>query len=161
MTTLARYRSTGILIDTNILLLLIVGSYKRELVGRHKRTIPFLPRDYDLLVRLVGGFDKILTTHAIMCEVSNLASPIADPDRTGILATLRAFVGAVQEHTISSIDACECESFLKIGITDSGILELAKTDIPVLTDDGVLANFIQASGATAFNFHHLRQLDEG
>lgn len=160
MTILARYRSTGILIDTNILLLLIVGSYKRDLVGRHKRTVTFLPRDYDLLVRLVGQFDKILTTHAIMCEVSNLASQIGDPDRTEILATLRRFVGAMQEHAISSIDASRCERFLKIGITDSGILELAKTDIPVLTDDIVLANFIRASGATAFNFNHYREWDD-
>ena len=160
MTISARCRSKGVLIDTNILLLFIVGSYKRELVGKHKRTIPFLPRDYDLLLRIIGEFGTVQTTHAIVCEVSNLASQIADPDRTGILATLRRIIGTVQEHTISSIDASRCEPFLKIGITDSGILELAKTDIPVLTDDSVLASFIRASGATAFNFNHFRELDE-
>lgn len=47
---LAKYSTKGILIDTNIFLLYLIGSVNRKRISRFKRTIQFVPEDYDLLL---------------------------------------------------------------------------------------------------------------
>ena len=38
-----KYASRGVLVDTNILLLFVVGAFDRELIPRFKRTSHFAP----------------------------------------------------------------------------------------------------------------------
>lgn len=52
----------GLLIDTNLLLLLVVGTIDPGYVRRHKRTQRFTTRDYDELVALADLFDVLVTT---------------------------------------------------------------------------------------------------
>jgi len=49
---LKKYYKKGIIIDTNILLLYLVGRVNRDRIARFKRTATFLPEDYDLLLEL-------------------------------------------------------------------------------------------------------------
>ena len=58
----ARYCQTGILVDTNILLLYIVGLVNRQRIPKFKRTNQFIPEDYDLLVQILKSFRQVLTT---------------------------------------------------------------------------------------------------
>ncbi|MDJ0660249.1 MAG: hypothetical protein QNJ42_12275 [Crocosphaera sp.] len=51
---LNKYQNKGIVIDTNILLLLIVGSANRKRISQFKRTQQFIPEDYDLLIELIN-----------------------------------------------------------------------------------------------------------
>ena len=48
---LSKYYSKRILIDTNILLLYLVGRVNRERITRFKRTAQFIPEDYDILLQ--------------------------------------------------------------------------------------------------------------
>ena len=66
-----RYQQSGILIDTNILLLYFVGSYDIQQISRFKRTKKFVVEDYKLLTRIWNSFKKIVTTPHILTEVSN------------------------------------------------------------------------------------------
>jgi hypothetical protein len=43
----AGYRNRWLLIDTNLLLLYVVGTADRRIVQRHKRTRQFAPDDFD------------------------------------------------------------------------------------------------------------------
>jgi hypothetical protein len=45
-------RSRGILIDTNLFVLLIVGSGNRQRISQFKRTRRYTPEDWDLLTGL-------------------------------------------------------------------------------------------------------------
>ena len=76
-----RYKSRGLLIDTNILLLFFVGLYDRSWVERFKRTRRYTAQDFDLLMEIVLRFDRIITTPHILSEVSNLSGQWAEPER--------------------------------------------------------------------------------
>src|SRR5580698_6784272 len=86
---IARHSSRGILIDTNVLLLLYVGSLDRNLVPKFKRTDRFAPEDYDALRKLIRPFKTVLTTHHILTEVCNLLGQLKEPARSTCLLLFR------------------------------------------------------------------------
>ncbi|MDY7004002.1 MAG: hypothetical protein SWX82_08580 [Cyanobacteriota bacterium] len=49
-----KYKQKGVIVDTNILLLLFVGSVNKDRISKFKRTEQFLPKDYDLLVDILS-----------------------------------------------------------------------------------------------------------
>lgn len=129
------YRQKGILIDTNILLLYFVGTVNRERISRFNRTEQFLPEDYDLLLRIVAYFQKVVTTPNILTEVNSLANQIGEPERSQCFAVFAQSVSLFDEHYIESKVAVTAEKFVKFGLTDCGILSLARDQYLVLTDD--------------------------
>lgn len=48
------------------------------------------------------------------------------------------------------------EKFVKFGLTDYGILNLARDKYLVLTDDFKLANYLQSVGIDTINFNNIR-----
>jgi rRNA-processing protein FCF1 len=158
------YRQRGILIDTNILLLWFVGSVNRQRISKFNRTEKFTPEDYDLLLRLLEYFfPKIVTTPNILTEVNSLANQIGEPERSQCFARLAEVAGILEEHYIKSAAVAGINSFTRFGLTDCGILELARSGTHskgnrylVLTDDLKLATYLQSSGVDVINFNHLR-----
>ncbi len=47
------HRETGLLIDTNILLMLVVGSYDRSRIGTFKRTEQYTEDDFDIAISVI------------------------------------------------------------------------------------------------------------
>lgn len=80
---LAPYRRAGVLMDTNLLLLYLVGAFDPEEVPRFKRTSQFTPADFALLVRFLELFQRIVTTPHVLTEAGNLAGQLADHLRRG------------------------------------------------------------------------------
>ncbi len=80
---LLQYKSSGLLIDTNILLLFFVGSFDKLWIERFKGTRDrYSVEDFDLFVRFLKRFDRIVTTPHILSEVSNLSRGFVEPART-------------------------------------------------------------------------------
>lgn len=69
---LIEYRTEGVVADTNLLLLYVVGAHDPERIGRFPRTDTYTEDDFDLLERLLGYFETAVTTPPILTEVSNL-----------------------------------------------------------------------------------------
>lgn len=152
---LERHRRTGILIDSNILLLLFVGGVDTALIARHKRTSKFTVKDFTLAILVVGRFAAILTTPNILSEVSNLAAQITDPYKTQIFARFAAAIITVNEFYHRSSDLSIREEFFLYGLTDTSILQAAQDGYLVLTDDLRLWNHLDALGLPTVNFTHL------
>ncbi len=68
---LKKYYSKGILIDTNLLLIFIIGMCDKNYIATFKRTKTFSSEDYDILFHILQPFCKIITTPNILTEVSN------------------------------------------------------------------------------------------
>ena len=68
-----RFCSRGVLIDTNLLLLYVVGRYDDGIIrrGAFSRLAAYSIDDYGLLVGLMSLFDKYVTTPHVLAEVSN------------------------------------------------------------------------------------------
>ena len=152
-----RYRSKGLLLDANMLLLLLVGRVDRHFVQRFKRTNQFTAEDYNLLRRFVAGFKTLVTTPNILTEVNSLAGQLTGRYKAKFFTVLAKSVESVlQEHYVPSTDAVQMEAFPSVGLTDAGIAHLVPGRYLVLTDDLELAGRLPAMGADALNFNHLR-----
>jgi len=152
----SRYRQTGILIDTNILLLYIVGLANRARVSKFKRTQQFTSEDFDLLVQILKSFQRIVTTPSILTEVNSLANQLGEPERTKCLQLFGKEIGRFQEIYEPSQNITQLADFQVFGLTDCGILHIAKGSYLVLTDDLRLAATLQRRGVDTVNFNNIR-----
>ncbi|MBN3891152.1 MAG: PIN domain-containing protein [Nostoc sp.] len=154
-----RYCQKGVLIDTNILLLFLVGSVNQERITKFNRTQQFIPEDYELLLEFIARFQKLVTTPNILTEVNSLANQLGEPERSQCFAIFAQFVKNVallDEYYVNSLDAVNTEKFVKFGLTDSGILTLSKGKYLVLTDDFKLASYLQSVEVDVINFNNIR-----
>ncbi len=153
-----RYRSRGVFVDTNILLLHFVGGFDRQQIGRFKRTRQFNVQDHDLLARLLARLNKVVTTPNVLSEVNSLSGQMGEPARTKYFQQFARGIGSLDEQYVRSTDAAGTEQFPRLGLTDSGIMLLAKGHYLVLTDDFKLAYSLEQAGIDVLNFNHIRPL---
>ena len=154
-----RNRSRGILVDTNLLLLFVIGTYDRSRIAMFKRTQSFLPEDFDLLGSLLRNFSRIATTPNVLTEVSNLTTQLPGALSKEALGVLASTIEVLHEQYIPSGRAAANERFSRFGLTDTTILELLSLNrMLVLTDDFSLSQFIEWAGFDALNFNHIRVL---
>jgi hypothetical protein len=71
---LQKHYRGGVLIDSNLLLLLMIGAIDRDRITTFKRTQKYSSDDFELLQQLVSKFSKIVTTPQILTEVSTSAA---------------------------------------------------------------------------------------
>ncbi|WP_204102286.1 MULTISPECIES: PIN domain-containing protein [Spirulina sp. CCY15215] len=155
---LQRYKQKGLLIDTNILLVLFVGKVNRQRISQFNRTEGFTAKDYDVLIKIIKRFSKIVTTPNILTEVNSLINQLKEPERSQCLELFSDLLSRVDEFYLESKRISEIEKFSKFGLTDCGILDLAKDRYLVLTNDFKLANYLESRGIDTINFTHIQQI---
>lgn len=155
---LSKYYTKGIIIDTNLLLLYLVGSVNRNRITKFKRTQQFLPEDYDLLLQIIKGFKKFVTTPHILTEVNSLANQLGEPERSYCLNFFSKLLLKISEEYIDSNRIAKHELFSRFGLTDCGIMLLARDRYIVLTDDLKLHLHLKSVGIDTVNLNNLRSL---
>lgn len=145
-----------LLIDTNILLLYVVGRRDRAIIPRFKRTSLFDGDDFDMLLHQVGQYSALLVTGGVLAEVSNL---LPDYLHVDLAAELRGLVAQAQEAVAPATEIVGQNVFPRLGYTDCGILVAATMgETTVLTDDVQLYLTLMAREQRVVNFNHLRRL---
>ena len=158
MGLISQHARQGILIDTNVLLVLLVGLVDQGLVGRFKRTESYTPEDFQLVLRLVQGFRRIITTPHILAELTNL-SPTGREHRKAAryFGQLVAVLRRAYEHPVAKDVMLGSALLPRIGFTDLSIIEAAKNGhYLVLTDDWRASECARAQGCAVLNLNHLR-----
>jgi hypothetical protein len=146
-----------LLIDTNLLVLFVVGTAAKEYIAKHKKLTEFTVEDYDRLVKIIARASEVLVTPNTLTETSNLAAYINEPARSKVLDVLRTVIAsAAQERYVPSSVAAERKEFVRLGLADAALLEIAAKDVTLLTTDFDLYNTALKKGAQALNFNHLR-----
>lgn len=135
-------RASTLVIDTNLLLVLLVGAQDRNQVPRFKRTSKYTVEDYDHLANYVAGFRRVVVTPNVLTEVSNLAGQLSEPLRSRVLAQLGVFAATqAAERYIPSSEAVKERDFRRLGLADATIVLAAhnpEEKFAVLTDDFAL-----------------------
>lgn len=159
-----RYRSRGLLVDSNLLLVLCVGSVDRTLVPEFKRTKAYSENDYDILCRFIGFFQKILTTPNILTEVSNLGSSLKGRRRNEFQKAFSLITNSLLEEYTASKAAVNIPIFRDCGLADSVTFCVSQSHSGclLLTDDLQLAGKVNKAraGGAALNFTQLRCLPQ-
>ena len=153
------YRSKGVLVDSNLLLLYFVGLFDPSRISTFKRTASFSAGDFHLLNKLLGQFHRVVTTPNILTEVNSLSNQLPERAKETYYFVFSRVVTVLEEHYVRSAQAVTLPSFARFGLTDSAITELARSQYLVLTDDLKLAIYLQTNGVDAINFNHLRVLN--
>lgn len=149
-------RNQTVFVDTNLLVVLLVGAVDIEQVERFKRTRSYSRDDYALLVNFVGEFQRMLATPNVLTETSNLLGQLAEPLRRRALGALGNLTGACGEAYYPSAELVLDPYFPLLGLSDTSIIRAVDRDVTVVTDDLQLYVRLSASGINAINFNHLR-----
>ena len=152
---MAAYRSRGILIDTNLLLLLAVGRYDRRRIEVFKRTSVYSLSDFQRLGYIADQFASLWTTPNILTEVDNLGRQLPRREWQGFASSLRSLGVKLTEQYVNSNAVMSSPVFSRLGLADTASLSTQQRFL-ILSDD--LQFYLQAlnSGYDAVNFNHLR-----
>lgn len=145
----------GILVDANLLVLLLIGSYDPAFIQKFKRTAQFQIEDFYKLAREIGRFDVIITTPNLLTEASNICNQLKSWLKDEVFAIMSQFIAISDEIYIESrLPACD-PRFAEFGLTDMGMIHAAKDRYPILTTDGRLASFARSLGIVVVEFSTL------
>jgi hypothetical protein len=149
-----RFRGGRVLLDTNLLLLLLIGSFDRERIVRFKRTASFSEFQFDQLVAFLRGFAGVITTPHILTEISTLANSLPEhlrrPWGDHLARAASPFIEVFEE----SNKLMQGEAFPRFGLTDAAIHSLSATTL-ILTDDFRLSGYLRAQQLPVLNFREI------
>ena len=153
-----KYRGKGVLVDTNLLLLLLVGSIDGKHLSEFKPTANrgFTASDYELLCWMLDQFPRILTTPHILTEVSNHAEQLKGKPGQLLVDEITRLSQKADEHYEKSRELVVKDGFRKFGLTDTAIGNLPAGQFLVLTVDFPLSGWLQKRGVDVVNFNQLR-----
>lgn len=137
-------KTRNLLLDTNLLLLYLIGGKDPKLLESARRLNAYIEEDFYLLVDFieVNGFSQLVSTPHILTEASNLIGLERD-----LLRTLGR-------------DACmlvDEPEFTRLGLTDVAIRLASRLPAFVLTADLPLYLHLSNGGVEVENFNHIRQ----
>ncbi len=156
-----KHRNTGIVVDANLLVLHVVGRAGRDLITRCKRTEVFTPEDFDLLQLVLKEFRSIITTPHILTEVSNLTESIKGDLRRTLLDTFVLELNTFHEQFRAAEVLTGHPGFRLLGLSDTGIADLAQRSHLVITVDFLLYAHLVEREFDVINFNHLRTFFNG
>ena len=147
-----------IALDANLIVLLVVGLTDETYIEKHKRLKAFMIADYKLLLSTIKTGAQIVVTPNALSEASNLLRQIAEPAKGQIGVVFKRLVKNTKEIYVASAPATEREEFLRLGLSDSALLEVAKDEVVILSTDLDLCVAAEMAGYDVVNFNHLRDL---
>jgi len=154
-TFITKFRERGILIDTNLLILLLVGSYDEDKILSFKRTRNHTIEDYEYLKVFLARFENHFYTPNILTEITNLTDSINTEPQYLFFQHIQRVLSVFKEDIVSSDEIMQLKSFLKFGLTDAVNCKLSDKYL-VLTDDLRLCSYLESQGLPSINFNHIR-----
>jgi hypothetical protein len=156
-----RYANKGAFIDSNLLLLLLIGTIDESFIKTFKRTQKYQIEDFYALAELLSKFSMLCTTPNILTEVSNLANALKSERKSLFFNLLSDRIKKLDEQYLPSENIAGSSEFIKFGLTDSVLIKLSIRGILLITDDFPLAQYADSAGADVINFNHIRQFTLG
>jgi rRNA-processing protein FCF1 len=144
------------LLDTNLLVLWLVGKVNPRMISEYKRTRAYDERAFRLLIRVLAAAREIATTPHVLAETSNLID-LGGKLQNKASHEFASLVRLTREVFVPGNDAVGHTTFDRLGLTDAAIHLAAKGEqATVLTDDLDLYLSLEKNHIKALNFSHLR-----
>ena len=148
----------GIVLDANLFLLLVVGSFQPARIRTHRRlNSQYTETDFRSLLDFIASFDTLIAVPNSLAEVSNFLSDGDDPVSIGIKQSFANFIREAVEIYQPSAEAISCDEFWWLGLNDTAQILAAGNDHTLLTADGALFDSAIRRGAEAVHFSTLQE----
>ncbi len=156
---LDKHKGRGVFVDTNLLVLFLVGSVNRRRILNFKRTQNFDVGDFDLLLRLINWLGpRLVSTPHVMSQVSDLTD-LPGKELHEVRRLFCAAVETIEEIYDPSRGIVEDALFARLGLADAAIASACSKGILVLTSDLKLHLALEERELDTLNFNHVRALE--
>jgi hypothetical protein len=156
---IGKYKKAGILLDTNLLLLYLIGLYDLNFIRQFKRTCMYDKNDFIWMHKFLTRFDNIFITPQVLGEVWNFAEKIHGKRLNAFIETAIKNLLVVTENYVEKNILLQEDSFFYVGVTDTSIICSAKKlNCLVITDDLRAYSYYVANGVDTININHLREI---
>lgn len=152
-----KYRGRGAVLDSNLLLLLVVGTYNASRIGDFKRTEKYVPDDFRLLETLRKQLDHWIATPNIITEVDNLSRQTDKREYSAVSSAFNTVISKFVERHLPCHEAVANPLHARLGVTDCITLALAAERRLIVTDDFPLAGMLTKMGCDVININNIRQ----
>lgn len=155
-----KYRSTGVMLDTNLLLLYVFSRFSRDMIGVG-RLAAYDSDSADLLLQYLARFEHILTTAHVLAETSNLARQMVKGRKWQAMceAVFPLFClpepSGLKQVGVTT-ETLDPRNFSLLGLTDAALAQSAGAHL-LLTADFDLYCTVVSVGNDAVNFTHMRE----
>jgi hypothetical protein len=152
------FRGGDLLLDTNLLLLWVIGKTDVAFIRRFGRTKErFEESDFALLTKCFGLFKRIVSTPNIVTETSHFLDAIKDnPRKIAAYSKLHEIVENVDERYLPSLDVLPHPATTKFGVADAANIIIAESNVLLLSIDAPLVGWARSHRLPAVNYTHLR-----
>lgn len=146
-----KYKASGIFIDSNVLVLYVVGSKNPELIRNIGRTANFDENDFILVSKFIEIFDYKITSPHVLTETSDLLGESND-----FQLILQSFINLSEEKYLVSKEIAASKSYLKFGLADSAIAEISRNSYLIFTADNRFYGYLASVGIDAVSLDLLK-----
>lgn len=147
----------SLVMDTNLLLLLIIGHIDE---GRHlhksKRLSAYDRKDLEKLHRVMAEFENIIISPYLAAEVSNLID-LTDTLRQRAFEVARIFFSRFEQVSVSVCQDAQHSAFIRYGITDASLAVLAKDYMIITNDNRLLPILFAVNAKNVLPFANVRE----
>lgn len=133
-----------ILIDTNALIILIIGQIDSKLINSHRRTSIYEEQDYFDLLAIIKDYKNLVVLPNIWTEVDNLLNNFGGDLKYKYILAITETIKSSSEKYINSLVGIDSVSFFDLGLTDSLLLSLAPECDFLITSDSSLSDYAVA-----------------
>lgn len=154
-------KATGLVIDTNLLILLFIGLFDSTEIDKFKKTKKYSIEDFENVKSIATFFSKkgcLYINQSILTELTNLSDSFNNQNRHLFFEFIKNQFNNFKEHSEPAIEIMNTSNkvYIKLGFTDASIYCSAKEKILILTDDLELYQFLSNSNYLVLNYNHLR-----
>ena len=139
------------LIDTNSLIILLVGLIDPKLINSHKRTSIYEEQDFYDLVSVIERIESLIVLPNVWTEVDNLLNNFNKGHKEKYIHHVIETIKSTTEIYLETKTATKSNGFYDLGITDSLLLEHSKECELLITSDSYLSDYALANGIKIFD----------
>ena len=146
-----KYRTKGIAIDTEILLLLCVGLFDEGLITRFKRTSKYSVDEFKIAQWIIEQISPHLVTPHVLAEFSNLSNNLKER-RNGYYSAIDSFLKNEIEIFYPKEDILDEHFFRNLGFADISLFKTCRDKGCVLfTADRPLTDILRGQNIDVIN----------
>ncbi len=145
-----------IIIDSNSLIVLLLGFINPSLINRHRNTSIYDEQDFHILISVIKDIKKLVVLPNIWTEVDNILNRFSGSYKDQYVEKIILTIKETSEKYIESHSVENNTAFYDLGLTDTLILEHAKDCEMLITSDSKLSDYAHANGVKVFDLLELK-----
>jgi hypothetical protein len=151
-----RSATKGVIFDTNVLIVFLVGLWNPTEIPRFKRTSAYSENDFILLLDIAKSVGKIVTTPHILTEACNLCDTLNRQHGNQVYGIIAAILEDASERRQEAVRLTTNPLFMDFGLADMSLIDASTRRHLIVTDDVRCYVAISNIGGLVINVNHLR-----